>query len=564
LPSVTGSGVALTTSTTAPDSVAGAAPQTTTAKSLGLINVSDIAGSATPVAGTTQTAVLLSSGRLSVYTSAASSEYSAITVTGGTLTATGTSVNSTATVAVGGTSGAVNNWGAVIAPSSGVTSMVVRLYTGATVAATALASPTSGTLSGQITVTIAAASTAGVISAINSAVYGASSATDRTLSADSGSYIGQTSYASDMFLNVRVLDAYGTAINSGAAGVLSATATNGALVALHATNAATDGTTSTAYESIATPDNYVVRISAPASAPVVTTVTLSFNGTVIGSKTMQFTGEVAKVTLSSPVIGKLGTGTANYAYFKLADSAGNTLYNTVASTTVTAYAFNALLPNTALYTSVVSSVSKNRATDYSATAVITSGRVEFTCGATAGKGSIGLTYTNPSGSIVTSGALAVNCAGAPYTYAAAWDKSSYVPGDIAKLTVTFKDSKGNLANDVDLIANSTTITTPAVSIGGLDKTVSGPVSNDAIDQGVITYTYTVGATEGQFAGTVSFPTVKQRQIDTVGSAAAVTATLLVKASTTAVSNADVLKSIVALIASINKQIQALQKLILKR
>jgi len=38
----------------------------------------------------------------------------------------------------------------------------------------------------------------------------------------------------------------------------------------------------------------------------------------------------------------------------------------------------------------------------------------------------------------------------------------------------------------------------------------------------------------------------------------------VASGTTAVSNADVLKSIVSLIATINKQIQALQKLILKR
>jgi hypothetical protein len=45
---------------------------------------------------------------------------------------------------------------------------------------------------------------------------------------------------------------------------------------------------------------------------------------------------------------------------------------------------------------------------------------------------------------------------------------------------------------------------------------------------------------------------------------AVTATLVVKESTASVSNAEVLKSIVALIASINKQIQALQKLILRR
>jgi tRNA U34 5-carboxymethylaminomethyl modifying enzyme MnmG/GidA len=41
-------------------------------------------------------------------------------------------------------------------------------------------------------------------------------------------------------------------------------------------------------------------------------------------------------------------------------------------------------------------------------------------------------------------------------------------------------------------------------------------------------------------------------------------TLPVKPSVAGVSNAEVLKSIVALIASINKQIQALQKLILQR
>ena len=45
---------------------------------------------------------------------------------------------------------------------------------------------------------------------------------------------------------------------------------------------------------------------------------------------------------------------------------------------------------------------------------------------------------------------------------------------------------------------------------------------------------------------------------------AATATITVKSSSSTVTNAEVLKSIVALIASINKQIQALQKLILKR
>jgi len=46
--------------------------------------------------------------------------------------------------------------------------------------------------------------------------------------------------------------------------------------------------------------------------------------------------------------------------------------------------------------------------------------------------------------------------------------------------------------------------------------------------------------------------------------AAVVAPYKIALTTAAVSNADVLKSIVALIASINKQIAALQKLILKR
>jgi hypothetical protein len=46
--------------------------------------------------------------------------------------------------------------------------------------------------------------------------------------------------------------------------------------------------------------------------------------------------------------------------------------------------------------------------------------------------------------------------------------------------------------------------------------------------------------------------------------AAATVPYKIAGTTATVSNADVLKSIVALIASINKQIQALQKLILKR
>jgi hypothetical protein len=89
--------------------------------------------------------------------------------------------------------------------------------------------------------------------------------------------------------------------------------------------------------------------------------------------------------------------------------------------------------------------------------------------------------------------------------------------------------------------------------------VSAPTTADTSynGDGVWTYTYTVGITSGNYVAAVKLPasavddTSKTIQVKIVDSSAGV-------------SNADVLKSIVALIASINKQIQALQKLILKR
>jgi len=565
--STTGSGVAKAADAVAPDVAAATGTgATAAARSLGLINVSDIAGGLT--AGTTQTAVLLSTGRLSVYATAQAGQYASFTVTGGTFaSSTGTSMNAGATIVAMGGAGIVGG-GVVAAPSSGSTQMIIRLYTGQTTLAGAANSPTSGTLTGQVTVTIVSASTAGVISPVYSFVNGVAAGSDISKEADMATYIGAAQYSSDMFLNVRVRDAYGTAINSGAAGLLQVAATNGALVNLGSSSGATvssDGTTSTAFVSTATPDNFMVQVSNPDTAPRITTVTVSFNGTVIGSKTMQFLGEVAKVTLYSPVIGKL-SGSANAAYYKMYDASGAAVYSTGPLAANTAYSAASLINDPSVNGSgTASAVTKVTTLQIDSAGVITPGRVNFTCGATAGNGTIGVTYTNTSGTIVKSNALAVKCAGAPLTYSASWDKASYIPGDLAKLTVTFKDSKGNLANAVDGVANTNVQDTPSFSIGGLDKTISGPTSADTIEDGVLTYTYTVGATEGTYTGKLIFPVVDARQVSAgASSAAVVPVTLTVKAATAAVSNADVLKSIVALIASINKQIQALQKLILKR
>jgi hypothetical protein len=66
-------------------------------------------------------------------------------------------------------------------------------------------------------------------------------------------------------------------------------------------------------------------------------------------------------------------------------------------------------------------------------------------------------------------------------------------------------------------------------------------------------------TAGSYNALVDYPTL-------VAAESATIQTIGYKVSTggSSVTNEDVLKSIVALIASINKQIQALQKLILKR
>jgi hypothetical protein len=80
-------------------------------------------------------------------------------------------------------------------------------------------------------------------------------------------------------------------------------------------------------------------------------------------------------------------------------------------------------------------------------------------------------------------------------------------------------------------------------------------------QGIKTYQFIVGTTEGDFQAIVSVPLVNARN---TSSQANQTVAYAVKASSSGVSNADVLKAIVSLIASINKQIAALQKALLKR
>ena len=168
--------------------------------------------------------------------------------------------------------------------------------------------------------------------------------------------------------------------------------------------------------------------------------------------------------------------------------------------------------------------------------------------------------TNAALVTIYSNEFDLTCAAEPSTYTASLDKASYVPGDIATLTITAKTSTGKAPH------SSATTGTATTAVGITQGSQMTPVTAIAVtdklgNTGVVTYKFVVGTTEGSYNMIVDLP---KWSVAAGYSGAAQTVAYKVAASTATVSNADVLKSIVALIASINKQIQALQKLILAR
>jgi len=552
------------------NSTTGAAVSTdntvTSLRSVGLVNVSDIGGGTT--AGTTQTAVMLNTGTLVVYSGILTAgTVGSIVVTGGTLSnglsesGTASAMNAASTVFTHGGDGdgtlAASEFAVQVKPSAGATSMTVQLYTKASSTVASMnATPTQGTLGGQITVSLVTASTAGALSTTYSGLYFYASTTAPSTSGAAPADTTTTGYGATMKagqLNpilVAVKDAFGNRLTSTSA-LLQVTATNGARVSIAApSGTASAGTQSTAFQatSSALADGSLIGVSAPSSAPLTTVVTATYNGTVIGTKTITFVGEVAKVTISAPsYIGSLNqsptaAGATKGAAVKFEDAAGNIVYPVASDSYVPTSGFSTSATSSRAV--VLSTVPTSSATGY----------VDWTCGAVASSDNIVATYTNISGTVITSNAVKVNCAGNAVTYKASMDKASYSPGEIAKLTVSFFDSKGNAAND-DYDWNND-MSASSVSTGG-GTLVTASTSADTSELGKKSYSIISTQTAGSYQAVVTIPTLN----DGIGETQTVSFTV---AAAAGVTNAEVLKSIVALIASINKQIQALQKLILKR
>jgi len=528
--------------------------------SVGLLTTGDLVGNRW--AGTTQTATLLSNGSLTVYTTGAASgasTMSAITVENGTIAGvTGAdAISSGRTVAVNGGATVMS---ASITPTSGATTMTIRSYhansstyggtadtaADATAIATATSAPSLGTLTGLITVTIASASAAGVMSTTKSGIYFAANGTGG-LSEDATSGTWKTKSPTSQLANIDIDDAYGNAI-AATTGLLQATATNGAIVAIRAAGTTTPGTASTAFYTGYSPDDTILVVNAPSFAPVSTTVTVTYNGVLVGTKAFTFTGPITNIAIGSALRIKELSGTPSAgsgvkgATIAFSDSAGNVIYP-IASDSY--YPTSGLLVSASSDRTPVLSVTPTSST---------TGHIDWNCGSSASTDNAILTYVNNGGVVATSNSAKVSCADNPKTYTASWDKAVYTPGEVATLKVTFKDSKGFLANDNYDWSSGSFGSTSVSSGGGLFAVASSNADTSAL--GVASYRLLVGVTEGAYNAVVN--------VDALTSQEAVTAGFTVKSATTSVSNADVLKSIVALIASINKQIQALQKLILKR
>jgi hypothetical protein len=361
------------------------------------------------------------------------------------------------------------------------------------------------------------------------------------------------------YINMDIYNSYGAAFPSTTS--WSASATNGALVKFGIDATIDDSTTSSGTTSVATAttdgDDVSVRVNpASATAGGTTTVTITAGGSVVATKTITFLPEATTINVVGIVSGPVGgQGAVLYSLTNGTSSVpgsisalSTSLTNRVSAlTNIKAASISAsdLTPNN----ETESSTATNWATAIGGSADATSvyGLAEYTCSSGGGSGSTTLTlrHETPVTEVYVTKDVALTCAGGISTYTVSMDKAAYKIGEIGTLTITAKDSSGNAVNDFS-VTGTTDITAGG---GALTKAATAA---DGFTGGVKKYSIQM-TTAGTFNAAVNIAGVVTKS-----------ATAGYSISGGDASNAEVLKSIVALIASINKQIQALQKLILKR
>jgi len=528
-------------------------------------------------AGGAHTGVVTTNAKIAFLANSASSNTSGVTVvvTGGTISdvaaSTGTaSLNGTATAvsvfATGVTAtGTPPQNGAVthadvsltglfeISAAAGQTATITA-YTGDGIVGTT--TRTAGALIGTWTLTVAAASASGVYNAGESTVTQQACIAKSAAAAGTNSYdtISRCQNGTMGVVYVNLKDAYASNITGGS---LAATATNGSLVnVIVSTPASADNYAATAAFDSGTlaASNYVVVTQPTANTAGSTTVTITHQGTVVGTKTINWTGDAASIavdTVNSSATIRNGASTTtstsqplNVVYV-VKDAAGNVLSTSTRPTVANATG--------SMVGATISTSDSVGVVQYSLAAGLGYGvdTINHPGGDqpdNRGAGTYQLKFLKADGSPIYSNTVKVTVSyGTAYTFTASWNAAQYAPGDIGTITITAKDAYGNLISTGQTLAGLNIVT-------GLSTVGTACSTSSTFLNGVKTCTYSAGNTTGGFAWSVAL-TTGSSQVPVTGT---------VKIVDGAVSNAEVLKSIVALIASINKQIAALQKLILKR
>jgi hypothetical protein len=341
-----------------------------------------------------------------------------------------------------------------------------------------------------------------------------------------------------------------------------ASASTGCNVAMEPTDNNTPAMTPTAATAVLAAANAAedVRIAVVAAVPgtaVNCTVSLSWNGITVATKSFTFIGVAASITVADVTVGvKSGQG---YYRVTVRDANGNLVPGAVISNSATE-------ANNAASAGTVSDSSSNSVTTsstvgsgYGRSPAITQTTIgdgtvaAYTCTTKGGAAKVTVRALASGVTYATSAPFDVMCgASSVATWSVSLDKASYAPGEIATLTVSAKDSSGDIAQSLLALGAS------ASAFGGMTF-VTAPTDTDTFNSaaGAKTYQLSVGTTEGAFVGTFKIT-------GSTDTAAKTVQYKITAPSTGAVSNADVLKAIVSLIASINKQIAALQKALLKK
>jgi hypothetical protein len=410
---------------------------------------------------------------------------------------------------------------------------------------------TGATALGKVTITIVATCAGTGYSATfsNVQVEGAWNATPSSTAGDVLTY----GAGSDAFINIQANNAYNVALNAATVWVASATGAK-VKIGTDATidDASTSAGTLSAVSTATDGDDLSVRVTPlSAAAGGTAVVTVSANGATVAVRTITFLPEAATIV---PIA--VGTGVVSgegYVLYALRSASGafvpGNVTNAAGTLTSRISSFTDIKDATILKAAPgATTINGVTANDIFVTTAY--GVAKFSCNVSGGSGStvVKMEHETAVSEAVITADVTLKCADGVDTYAISMDKASYKVGEVATLTIAAKDSTGNAVNDFVTI-NSLT---PTRSAGG-GTFVKEIAATDAFAAGVKTYQIQM-TTAGAFNAVVNLSGATTKSA-TVG---------YTVASSGGTTNEDVLKAIVSLIASINKQIAALQKALLRR